>query len=211
MRQIAVGVTTYALDYQDRVLQARWSANTYVQTCLNPPEANAAASVGLVVNSNTTASIWTCANRPGLPVYESAYPQWVLGILYYGGMTNWLNPGFTGGVRSHSPVKLSQSRPYWTLATDSIMKVNGSWGGQEAGREFVYSNMPQHRGGKTKWPEGGNQVFADGSARWCKFETMHFFTTWNIDARAAFFYQDKTDFEDVLMQKLPSIRATLWK
>ena len=216
MRQIAVGVTTYSLDFQDYAIQARWSGGTFVQNCLNPPEASAASTVGLNINSNLAGSIWTCPNRPGLPVYEAQYPQWVLGILYYGGITNWVNPGFTGGtaaqgVRAHSPVKMSQSRPYWTLATDAVMKVNGTWGGQEAGREFVYANMPQHRSSKGMIPEGSEQVFADGSAKWCKFASMFYFTTWAIGARDAFFYQDDADFEPALMQRLPTMRATLWK
>src|SRR5512138_2772430 len=62
LRQVGVGVTMYANDFQDRVLHARWSAKTFLQTCLNPPEASAAALVGLKVQSNSP-SIWTCANR----------------------------------------------------------------------------------------------------------------------------------------------------
>ena len=42
----------YATDNNDKVLTARWSASTYVQNCLNPPEADSAAQVGLTVRSN---------------------------------------------------------------------------------------------------------------------------------------------------------------
>jgi prepilin-type N-terminal cleavage/methylation domain-containing protein len=208
LRQVGVGVTMYTGDYQDKVLQARWSANTFVQNCLNPPEADAAALVGLRVMSNFN-SIWTCPNRPGLPVLEPEFPQWVIGYQYFGGVTNWQNPA--GTFSSYSPVKLGLAKPYWTLAADATMKINGAWGGQEPGREFVYANMPQHKGPSTKVPEGGNQLMADGSARWFKFETMSFFTTWNTGARFGFFYQQPTDFEARLQAALPTLSSSRYR
>ena len=207
LRQLAVGVTMYANEYQDRILQARWSANTFVQNCLNPPEAAAAAMVGLVVNSNRL-SVWTCPNRPGLPVFEPGYPQWVIGFQYFGGLSNWYNPA--GTFQSHSPMKLTSVKPYYVLAADAVGKINGTWGGQEAGREFVYADMPPHRGAN-KIPQGGNELFADGSAHWCKFETMSFFTTWNTADRCYFFYQDTTDFEPALINALPNLSANKWR
>jgi prepilin-type N-terminal cleavage/methylation domain-containing protein len=204
LRQLAIGVTMYANDYQDRVLQARWSANTYVQNCLNPPEAEAAKMVGLVVQSNAN-SVWTCANRPGLPRYESQFPQWVLGFHYYGGVTNWNSP--SGKFRSYSPIKTSLSKPFWTLATDSVMKVNDVWGGLEPAREFVYANLPQHRAPGGKGPEGGNQVNIDGSARWHRYNTMHFFHSWEPGSREAHFYQDSSDFDANLLRVLPSLKS----
>ncbi len=208
MRQLAVGVTMYSGDYQDRVLQARWNGGSFVQNCLNPPEASAAALVGLKIQTNV-GSVWTCANRPGLPVYEAGFPQWVIGYQYFGGITNWYNP--RGNFPSHSPVKLTTAKPYWTLAADALGKINGTWGGQEPGREFVYANMPQHRGPSSKAPEGGEQAFADGSVRWCKFDTMSFFTTWDTGVRFYFFYQDPSDFEPQLLSALPTLKATNWR
>ena len=204
LRQLAIGVNIYALDYADKVLSARFNSGQYVQNCLNPPEATAAAGVGLVVQSNVV-SVWTCPNRPGLPVYEPRFPQWVLGYQYFGGIASWHNPA--GDFPSRSPVKLSSSKPAWTLAADATMKINGRWGGLETGREFVYANMPQHRAGTSMVPKGGNQVFTDGSARWIIFQKMYFLTTWSLDSRVAYFYQDPSDFEPALKAKLGALQA----
>jgi prepilin-type N-terminal cleavage/methylation domain-containing protein len=210
-RQIGIAVTMYAGDNQDFVLQARdMGGGNWVQNCLNPPEAAAAKQVGLTVQSNTV-SPWTCPNRPGLPIYEAAYAQWVIGYQYFGGIKTWYNPQMPGGVPSRSPVKLSQSKPHWALAADAVMKVNGSWGGQEPGREFVYANMPPHRiKGR---PEGGHQGYVDGSARWNKFETMFFFTSWRTTDRIAFFQQDTTDLDPTRFTPadLNALKASNWR
>src|SRR5687768_13928865 len=57
LKQIGVGMTVYALDNADRVVEAR--ANV-VQVALNPPEATQAKTVGLGVGSNYTTTIWNC-------------------------------------------------------------------------------------------------------------------------------------------------------
>jgi prepilin-type N-terminal cleavage/methylation domain-containing protein len=212
LRQLAIGMTIYAVDNLDQVVRARQIPGSppgaFVQNCLNPPEAAAAATIGLKVNTNTL-TVWTCPNRPGLPIYEASYPQWVIGYQYFGGITSWLNPAGTFPARS--PVKLASSKAVWVLAADPVMKVNGSWGGQESGRLFVYANMPQHRSGSGRAPDGGNQVFADGSARWIRFETMFYFTTWAVGSRDAFFYQESSDFNSALVTALPRLVATKWK
>ena len=71
------------------------------------------------------------------------------------------------------------------------MKIDGVWGG---GRDTAYKDMPQHHSAGqsvSSPPEGGNEVFMDGSARWIKFENMLYLHSWSGDsARMAYMYQD---------------------
>ena len=193
MRQIGIGMNIYALDNNEKVVEAR---DKSVQVAINPPEAKAAMTVGLVVASNVTSTIWNCPDRPPkYPVYEQALSQWVIGYQYFGGIENWRNPVNPAGIgRSYSPVRLSSSKPHWTLAADSTMKINRTWGGDE---RDIFTGMPPHRG-KGKKPLGGNQVFVDGSAQWHKAQTMSFFHSWDgsdSSNREGYFYQDRSDFE----------------
>src|SRR5205823_5246717 len=131
----------------------------------------------LKVQNTTGLSIWACPNRPpGLPYFDAGNDQWILGYSYMGGITAWsYSP-----TAAYSPVKLSNSKPYWALASDLNAKIVGSkWAGglvnPASGTLYTeYGNVPPHPA-KSGNPAGGNQVFADGSAKWCKFETMcHF-------------------------------------
>src|SRR5437773_9930941 len=197
LRQIAIGMTIYALDNQDSVVPA---LNGIVQIALNPPEGAAAGTVGLIVSSNKS-SIWTCPNRPGLPVYEPEYPQWVIGYQYFGGIANWINPA--GTFPSRRPVKLGASKPTWVLAADTVMKIEGRWANNpDRTRRYTYENMPQHKAGRGRFPAGGNEVFVDGSAQWIKIEKMRFLHTWNVADRLAYFYQEESDFPDRLQRAL---------
>ena len=208
LRQLAIGVNVYAQDNQDKILHARdipGSENLFVQVCLNPPEQAAAATVGLTVQSNRN-SVWTCPNRPGFPMYEASYPQWDIGYQYFGGITNWHNPA--GDFGSYSPVKLAQSKSTWALAADCVCKIDGTWGLPvgSARDDIIYSNTPQHRGTQSRVPQGGNQVFADGSARWIRFEQMLYLTTWSSDGtRIYYFYQD--DLPPAIQKVVGQLRA----
>jgi prepilin-type N-terminal cleavage/methylation domain-containing protein len=198
LRQIGIGMTVYALDNQDSLVAARFNQ---VQIALNPPEGAAAGTVGLIVSSNKS-TIWTCANRPGLPVYEAApLQQWVIGYQYLGGITNWMNP--TGTFPGLSPVKLGASKPAWVLAADTVMKIEGRWGNNpDPARRYTYENMPQHKGGRGNFPAGGNEVFVDGSAQWIRIEKMRFLHSWDVASRQAYIYQDESDFPDRLRTAL---------
>lgn len=194
MRQVAIGITMYATDNMDRVVEAR---ENNIQVALNPPEAAAAKTVGLVVGSNYTSSIWNCPARPPrYPVYEGPpYQQWVLGIQYFGGITNWRNPSFSSGMgRSYSPVKLGLAKPHWALAADTVFKINQKWGTDD---RDIFSGVPPHREGGAGLPSGGTQVFVDGSSRWVRARDMSFFHSWDpswAGNRIAYFYQDPKDF-----------------
>ncbi|HVR36265.1 MAG TPA: prepilin-type cleavage/methylation domain-containing protein, partial [Methylomirabilota bacterium] len=183
LRQILVGMTIYAQDNEDRVVEARFGE---VQICLNPPEEAAAATVNLKA-ANAEGGIWTCPNRPTFPQFETDFNQWVIGYQYFGGIETWRNP--VGTFPSRSPIKLSTADPYWVLASDANMKVDGSWGG---GRDTSFAKMPPHpTSGAGGAPEGGNQVYVDGSASWVRFDQMLFIHSWNTSgSRDAYFHQE---------------------
>jgi prepilin-type N-terminal cleavage/methylation domain-containing protein len=202
LRQIALADIMYAGDNNDRVVVLRFGPGGQIQICLNPPEKLAIESL-LPVRINT---VWTCPNRPGLPWFDSGQAQWVLGYQYFGGLTNWNAMIGAGPFNSHSPVKLGDSKPYWALAADANIRVANKWGSVDTSSgQDTFAHLPPHPKGIK--PAGGNEVFADGSGRWIKWETMYQFHTWRTD-RNCFWYQDRTDFEQNLINTLPSMSAS---
>jgi hypothetical protein len=118
-----------------------------------------------------------------------------------GGFLEWTPNAQTGVIPgTHSPVRLSQSMPYWCLALDLVAKIDNTWGGSESGItpspiDASYQYWPPHRAGSHLYPEGGNEVFADCSAKWCNVSTMYAFSTWTT-ANTLWCYQSLADITD---------------
>ncbi|HXI73192.1 MAG TPA: prepilin-type N-terminal cleavage/methylation domain-containing protein [Verrucomicrobiae bacterium] len=208
LRQIGIGVAVYAGDSNDQAVQVRkqpfGGGTAYVQLDLNVTDADGLKSIGLIVQSNVPC-IWTCPSRPTLPNFNTTFNQWNIGYQYFGGVLTWVNPIYPGGTPGHSPVKLSNAKPYWCLAADAVLKGSGGEWGQVAndqGNPQCYVELPTHRSSSSGPPAGGNEVFCDGSARWCKIDTMRFLTTWDTGDRKLYFYQDSQDFDPLLLQRL---------
>jgi prepilin-type N-terminal cleavage/methylation domain-containing protein/prepilin-type processing-associated H-X9-DG protein len=204
LRQIGVGMTVYAGDNSDRVVQLR---DGMIPGCLNVAEAEGIKSVGLTLSSNVS-SVWCCPGRRSvqgkLPYFDPTVVnppprpngQWVIGYSYMGGMTSWNTA--VGSRAAYSPDKLSTSKPHWALAADELVRdqANG-WGGLNGLPIYAWDDIPPHRdSGST--PSGGNVLYADGSARWVKFQYMYLFhqyTGTGGAVRQFFWYQDPVDFE----------------
>jgi hypothetical protein len=186
-----------------------------------------AEGLAIQQTGRSVANVWTCPNHlgvvPGLPLglpaYDSMQQQWDIGYQYFGGIgvtcngivTTWQpSLGSGGSYTAHSPIKLGLSKPYWCLAAEANIKngANGAWGIQNGDGNMynnaLFNNLPPHpQGGK---PAGGNEVFADGSAKWCKYSTMYEFHDW-ANGRFGFWYQDSTDFDQNLLNAMPSLSA----
>jgi prepilin-type N-terminal cleavage/methylation domain-containing protein len=204
LHQLGIGMTIYANDNNGFLVPAKPQNNSatppyqppFVQYAIYSSYTNTLRDAGMPLVSNAP-SVWCCPDIPGLPCPDIVYAQWIIGYQYFGGFTEWTPQGTVGSIPgTHSPVKLTQSKPYWCLAADLVAKINGTWGGTESllspSIQASEKNWPPHREGTNAVPTGGNEVFVDGSASWCTVQTMHNFTSFTV-ADQFWFYQNTAD------------------
>ena len=177
LRQIGIGMTIYAGDARDFVVEARPVGNYNNQNAINPPEAALARDCNLDPTLTNSASVWSCPEwGDGHAIWNSTVQQWTIGYQYFGGIKIWNN--HAGTFTACSPVKLGQSRPSWVLAADCVV-YNNSWG-----------KPPVHQRHGAAFPDGGNELTCDGSVTWVKVERMYDLTGWGNTAYYWYFYQD---------------------
>jgi prepilin-type N-terminal cleavage/methylation domain-containing protein len=235
LRQIGLAVISYSQDSNEYVVPGKVPTGTpvqMVQLCMSLAGQTALQQLGLSLTNGL--NIWTCPSRlplepitgvnTPLPAIDPGGNQILLGYQYFGEgeippvvkllapNAKWQWTSQVGGTFNfHSPIKLSNSKPFWALAADDICNYNkgagASWYGQKdpfvANQNFTAYMPPHFKGSK---PAGGNEVFCDGSAAWCQWESMSEFSDWGNCY--AFWYQDSADFEPALMAKLPQMSAT---
>jgi prepilin-type N-terminal cleavage/methylation domain-containing protein len=148
LRQLAIAMTGYAQDNRDFVIPAKPDDNDnntpgnppFVQYAIDSMWTNVVKLAGVPFVTNGPC-VWSCPEIPLLPFSDVGdYPQWIIGYQYLGGFLEW-SPKATLGVitGTHSPVRLSQSQPYWCLAADLVAKINSdtTWGLKETGRRIA--------------------------------------------------------------------------
>jgi len=208
LRQLGLADTLYAGDNEDRVI------TTASLNVIFMPAASVTnwAGYGLklpVLNATGEAaspSVMACPNRQRLPSLNGG--QYTLGYAYLGGMTNWNNPLAGGAIIAASPIKLATSKPSWALAADFVRKCNNSWSYDPTPANPASGDgaLPAHKS-KGGLPDGGNEVFADNSARWVKAANMLMIHTYTgAYTRDIYFNQDDLGVLEPLRGSLQKIQ-----
>jgi prepilin-type N-terminal cleavage/methylation domain-containing protein len=201
LRQVGIGCTMYANDSQDYFPPGAYNAGWGIINPFEMPSNMVTLATTMGMSTSTTytnpASMWTCPNRPGLPsssIDAGGNIIWALGYQYYGGISTWY-PGGTAYPDAPSPVKLSISRARWMLGADLVLWFtttagNKAWGDSAAPLGSGTSYLPEHKtSGNSLLPDGGNELFADGSASWVNAVQMYNFYSGDGNARNFYFYQ----------------------
>jgi prepilin-type N-terminal cleavage/methylation domain-containing protein len=199
LRQVGVGMTIYAGDNNDFVIQARPAVPTtsatvmgaYNQHALNSPEASLAKDVSLDPTQTNGPSIWACPSLGISSMFYNSYttpPTWQIGYQYLGGIYWWYNVANSTGLQSASPTKLSRAKPSWVLAADLVCKDDTASGNKWA--SVSGNNMVAHQRHGASYPDGSNHLTVDGSVNWKKWETLLQITTFDTGTRLFYFYQE---------------------
>lgn len=208
LRQVGVGITMYAGDFNDRVFPPLWGNITVGLDAALVPTLKGYGMV-LKTNASDENNIWSCPTRNFLPRLEpGSTVALAIGYQYLGGLTTWRNPA--GAIaNAPSPTKLSTSKPGWCLAAEANAKYLASLAGAPPGwgADGYVAGQPirvPHARPKKKHPDGGNILFVDGSARWVKFENMYFMNSWDVGAARLFAYQE--DWGNLTPNQLNSMK-----
>jgi prepilin-type N-terminal cleavage/methylation domain-containing protein/prepilin-type processing-associated H-X9-DG protein len=215
IRQVGIGVMMYAGDFSDKVFPSKNGNNPVgLDLTLLPT----LSTYGMVLKTTPSEqnNIWSCPKRNYLPRPDPNDPEHTIaiGYAYYGGLTEWDNLNPTPIANPPSPIKLANSKPGWCLAAEANCKYSDTFGIPGAqigwGADGFVPGQPirvPHPGSSGKHPAGGNILFADGSARWIKFENMYFITSFD---KKAHIYAYQEDWGKITPAQLNLMKPPTW-